>query len=200
MKSKVQGGANAEIFSVSELNRAAKRLLEGEFPLIFVEGEISNFTAPGSGHWYLTLKDAGGQLRTAMFRNRNQRVRFQPRNGMKVLIRGKISLYEARGEYQFIADLMEEAGIGELRRAFEQLRDRLQAAGLFDQDKKRSLPALPQHLAIITSPTGAAIRDVLSVIKRRFPAMRSTIIPSQVQGEQAADQVVAALEPRRRFT
>ncbi len=194
MKSKVQGGVNAEIFSVSELNRAAKRLLEGEFPLIFVEGEISNFTAPGSGHWYLTLKDAGGQLRTAMFRNRNQRVRFQPRNGMKVLIRGKISLYEARGEYQFIADLMEEAGIGELRRAFEQLRDRLQAAGLFDQDKKRSPPALPKHLAIITSPTGAAIRDVLSVIKRRFPAMRSTIIPSQVQGEQAADQVVAALE------
>jgi len=186
-------GVNAEIFSVSDLNRAAKRLLEGEFPLVFVEGEISNFSVPASGHWYLTLKDAGGQLRTAMFRNRNQRVRFQPKNGMKVLIRGKISLYEARGEYQFIAEQMEEAGVGELRRAFEQLRGRLQEAGLFDQDRKRAIPELPQHLAIITSPTGAAVRDVLSVIHRRFPALRCTIIPSQVQGAQAADQVVAAI-------
>ncbi|MEZ7964584.1 MAG: exodeoxyribonuclease VII large subunit [Pseudomonadales bacterium] len=186
-------GSNAEIFSVSDLNKAAKSLLEGHFPMVFVEGEISNFSVPASGHWYLTLKDEGGQLRTAMFRNRNQRVRFKPRNGLKVLIRGKISLYEARGEYQFIAEHMEEAGEGELRRAFEQLKQRLQADGLFDEARKRALPGLPKHLAIITSPTGAAIRDVLSVLKRRFPALNCTIIPSQVQGEEATAQVVAAL-------
>ncbi|MGY8852458.1 MAG: exodeoxyribonuclease VII large subunit [Pseudomonadales bacterium] len=186
-------GSNAEIFSVSDLNKAAKSLLEGHFPMVFVEGEISNFSVPASGHWYLTLKDEGGQLRTAMFRNRNQRVRFKPRNGLKVLIRGKISLYEARGEYQFIAEHMEEAGEGELRRAFEQLKQRLQADGLFDEARKRALPGLPKHLAIITSPTGAAIRDVLSVLNRRFPALNCTIIPSQVQGEEATAQVVAAL-------
>ncbi len=193
-------GSNAEIFSVSDLNKAAKSLLEGHFPMVFVEGEISNFSVPASGHWYLTLKDEGGQLRTAMFRNRNQRVRFKPRNGLKVLIRGKISLYEARGEYQFIAEHMEEAGEGELRRAFEALKHRLQTDGLFDASRKRALPALPNHLAIITSPTGAAIRDVLSVLKRRFPALNCTIIPSQVQGEEATQQIVAALELANAFS
>ena len=193
-------GSNAEIFSVSDLNKAAKSLLEGHFPMVFVEGEISNFSVPASGHWYLTLKDEGGQLRTAMFRNRNQRVRFKPRNGLKVLIRGKISLYEARGEYQFIAEHMEEAGEGELRRAFEALKHRLQTDGLVDASRKRALPALPNHLAIITSPTGAAIRDVLSVLKRRFPALNCTIIPSQVQGEEATQQIVAALELANAFS
>ena len=192
-------GSNAEILSVSDLNRAAKSLLEGRFPMVFVEGEISNFSVPASGHWYLTLKDEGGQLRTAMFRNRNQRVLFKPRNGLKVLIRGKISLYEARGEYQFIAENMEEAGEGELRRALEVLKQRLQADGLFDESRKRALPALPKHLAIITSPTGAAIRDVLSVLNRRFPALNCTIIPSQVQGEEATQQIVASLETANSF-
>ena len=193
-------GSNAEILSVSDLNKAAKSLLEGHFPMVFVEGEISNFSVPASGHWYLTLKDEGGQLRTAMFRNKNQRVRFKPRNGLKVLIRGKISLYEARGEYQFIAEHMEEAGEGELRRAFEALKQRLQTDGLFDESRKRVLPALPKHLAIITSPTGAAIRDVLSVLNRRFPALNCTIIPSQVQGEDATQQIVAALELANTFS
>ena len=193
-------GSNAEILSVSDLNKAAKSLLEGHFPMVFVEGEISNFSVPASGHWYLTLKDEGGQLRTAMFRNKNQRVRFKPRNGLKVLIRGKISLYEARGEYQFIAEHMEEAGEGELRRAFEALKQRLQTDGLFDESRKRALPALPKHLAIITSPTGAAIRDVLSVLNRRFPALNCTIIPSQVQGEDATQQIVAALELANTFS
>ena len=193
-------GSNAEILSVSDLNKAAKSLLEGHFPMVFVEGEISNFSVPASGHWYLTLKDEGGQLRTAMFRNKNQRVRFKPRNGLKVLIRGKISLYEARGEYQFIAEHMEEAGEGELRRAFEALKQRLQTDGLFDESRKRVLPALPKHLAIITSPTGAAIRDVLSVLNRRFPALNCTIIPSQVQGEEATQQIVAALELANTFS
>ena len=193
-------GSNAEILSVSDLNKAAKSLLEGHFPMVFVEGEISNFSVPASGHWYLTLKDEGGQLRTAMFRNKNQRVRFKPRNGLKVLIRGKISLYEARGEYQFIAEHMEEAGEGELRRAFEALKQRLQTDGLFDESRKRALPALPKHLAIITSPTGAAIRDVMSVLNRRFPALNCTIIPSQVQGEDATQQIVAALELANTFS
>ena len=187
-------GQDAEIYSVSELNRAAKSLLEGQFPAVFVEGEISNFSRPASGHWYFTLKDDAGQLRTAMFRNRNSRINFTPANGLKVLVRGRISLYEARGDFQFIAENMQEAGIGELQRAFEALRRKLHGEGLFDAAKKRDIPPLPDHLAIITSATGAAIHDVMSVLGRRFPAMRSTLIPTQVQGEEATAQVVSALE------
>ena len=186
-------GQDAEIYSVSELNRAAKSLLEGQFPAVFVEGEISNFSRPASGHWYFTLKDDAGQLRTAMFRNRNSRINFTPTNGIKVLVRGRISLYEARGDFQFIAENMQEAGIGELQRAFEALRRKLHSEGLFDAAKKCDIPPLPDHLAIITSATGAAIHDVMSVLGRRFPAMRSTLIPTQVQGEEATTQVVSAL-------
>ena len=193
-------GANIEVFSVSELNRAAKGILENEFPLVFVEGEISNFARPASGHWYFTLKDSKAQLRTAMFRNRNQRVRFNPKNGLQVLIRGKISLYEARGEYQFIAEQMEEAGEGALRRAFDELRLRLQQEGLFASELKKPIPKLANHLAIITSPTGAAVRDVLSVIRRRFPALRSTLIPTQVQGEESIGQVISAIQQANQFT
>ena len=148
-------GQDAEIYSVSELNRAAKSLLEGQFPAVFVEGEISNFSRPASGHWYFTLKDDAGQLRTAMFRNRNSRINFTPANGIKVLVRGRISLYEARGDFQFIAENMQEAGIGELQRAFEALRRKLHGEGLFDAAKKRDIPPLPDHLAIITSATGS---------------------------------------------
>lgn len=193
-------GANIEVFSVSELNRLAKGILEHELPLVFVEGEISNFAKPGSGHWYFTLKDSKAQLRSAMFRNRNQRVRFAPRNGLQVLVRGKISLYEARGEYQFIAEQMEEAGEGALRRAFDELRLRLQQEGLFANDLKKPIPKLANHLAIVTSPTGAAIRDVLSVINRRFPSLACTIIPTQVQGEESIGQVVSAIELANQFT
>ena len=156
-------GREAEVFSVSELNRAAKSLLEGHFPMVFVEGEISNFSRPASGHWYFTLKDDAGQLRTAMFRNRNMRINFTPKNGLKVLIRGRISLYEARGEFQFIAENMQEAGVGELQRAFEALRRKLQEEGLFDHEAKRPIPPLASHLALITSATGAAVHDVMSV-------------------------------------
>jgi exodeoxyribonuclease VII large subunit len=195
-----QQGANIEVFSVSGLNRAAKGILENEFPLVFVEGEISNFARPASGHWYFTLKDSKAQLRTAMFRNRNQRVRFNPKNGLQVLVRGKISLYEARGEYQFIAEQMEEAGEGALRRAFDELRLRLQQEGLFASELKKPIPKLANHLAIITSPTGAAVRDVLSVIRRRFPALRSTLIPTQVQGEESIGQVISAIQQANQFT
>ncbi len=193
-------GANIEVFSVSELNRLAKGILEQELPLVFVEGEISNFAKPASGHWYFTLKDSKAQLRSAMFRNRNQRVRFAPRNGLQVLVRGKISLYEARGEYQFIAEQMEEAGEGALRRAFDELRMRLQQEGLFANELKKPIPTLANHLAIVTSPTGAAIRDVLSVINRRFPSLACTVIPTQVQGEDSIGQVVSAIEQANQFT
>ena len=173
------GPSNREILSVSELARAARRLLEGEFPLVFVEGEISNFTRPSSGHWYLTLKDDKAQLRCAMFANRNRLIRFSPKNGMQVIVRGRISLYEGRGEFQLVAEFMEEAGDGALRRAFEKLKARLEAEGLFAHEAKQSIPALPAHVGVITSPTGAAIRDVLHVLERRFPAIPVSIIPGR---------------------
>jgi exodeoxyribonuclease VII large subunit len=187
----LQGDA---VYTVSQLNRLAKGLLEDHFPSVLVEGEISNFACPSSGHWYLTLKDAGAQVRCAMFRNRNMFVRVQPKDGMRVLVKGRLSLYEGRGDYQLILDQLEETGAGAMRRAFEQLQARLQAEGLFDAAHKRPLPALPRHLAVITSPTGAAIHDVLSVLKRRFPALPVTIIPVSVQGQQAAGEIIAALQ------
>ncbi len=185
--------SNREILSVSDLTRSAKRLLEGEFPMVFVEGEISNFSTPASGHWYFTLKDDRAQLRCAMFKNRNRLLRFVPGNGLQVIVRGRISLYEGRGEFQMIAEFMEEAGDGALRRSFEKLKAQLQSEGLFEKERKRQLPALCQRLAIITSPTGAAVRDVLHVLKRRFPSMAVSIVPVQVQGEESVQQIVDAL-------
>ncbi|MBL4680730.1 MAG: exodeoxyribonuclease VII large subunit [Pseudomonadales bacterium] len=185
--------SNREILTVSDLNKSAKRLLEGEFPMIFVEGEISNFSTPASGHWYFTLKDSKAQLRSAMFRGSNRKIRFVPRNGLQVVVRGRISLYEGRGEFQMIAEFIEEAGDGALRRAYETLKNQLETEGLFSADLKKQLPTLPKHLAIITSPTGAAIRDVLQILKRRFPAMAVSIIPVQVQGEESIQQIVEAL-------
>lgn len=185
---------NREVMSVSDLNHAAKRMLEGEFPMVFVEGEISNFAAPRSGHWYFTLKDDNAQLRCAMFKGRNQRIRFVPRDGNQIIVRGKISLFEARGDYQLIAEHMEDAGDGALRRAFEQLKQRLQVEGLFDAERKQPIPSLPDHVAIITSQHGAAIHDVLSVMERRFPAIRATVIPVQVQGDESIGQIVKAIQ------
>ncbi len=187
-------GANRHVVSVSDLNRSARRLLEGEFATVYVEGEISNFANPSSGHWYLTLKDDKAQLRCAMFRNRNQRIRFVPRNGLQVIVRGKISLYEGRGEFQLIAEHMEEAGDGALRRAYENLKASLLAEGLFDEASKKPIPAMPRHVAIITSPTGAAIHDVLTVMHRRFPAINISIIPAQVQGDESPAQIADALQ------
>jgi len=181
------------ILSVSQLNRLARSLLEDTFPAVLVEGEISNLSIPASGHWYLTLKDDKAQIRCAMFRNRNMFVRCKPRDGMQVLVKGRLSLYEGRGDFQLILDQLEETGAGALRRAFEQLRARLQQEGLFDTARKRPLPALPRHVAVITSPTGAAVRDIISVCRRRFPALRLTIVPVTVQGKQAATDMVRAL-------
>ena len=186
--------SNRQVISVSDLNRDAKRLLESEFSMLYVEGEISNLAQPASGHWYFTLKDDRAQVRCAMFKNRNHMVRFKPRNGQQMVVRGRISLYEGRGEFQMIAEFIEDSGEGALRRAFEKLKASLQTEGLFDEARKKPLPALPEHIAIITSPTGAAVRDVISVMQRRFPAIRISIIPVQVQGDQSVTQIVAALQ------
>lgn len=167
--------------------------------MVFVEGEISNFTRPSSGHWYLTLKDEKAQLRCAMFVNRNRLIRFTPKNGLQVIVRGRISLYEGRGEFQLIAEHMEEAGDGALRLAFEKLKTSLDAEGLFSPDQKLPVPALPRHIGVITSPTGAAIRDVLHVLERRFPAIPVTVLPVAVQGEESVTQIVAAIELANRY-
>lgn len=183
-----------EIYSVSDLNNAARDLLESEFPLIWVEGEISNLARPASEHIYFSLKDSNAQLRCAMFKMRNRAVSFRPENGQQILVRGRVSLYPARGDYQLIAEHMEEAGDGALRRQFELLKQKLHSEGLFDEAVKQELPELPTRLGIITSPTGAAIRDILSVLKRRFPGIPVLIYPVPVQGTEAPPAIVAALK------
>ncbi|MEJ2480560.1 MAG: exodeoxyribonuclease VII large subunit [Acidihalobacter sp.] len=182
-----------EIYTVSRLNLEARGLLEGRFPLIWVEGELSNVSSPASGHVYFTLKDPHAQVRAAMFRNRNRHLAFAPKAGLQVLVRARVSLYEARGDYQLIVEHMEEAGEGALRRAFEELKNRLGAEGLFDTERKQPPPAYPRCLGVITSPTGAALRDVLSVLARRFPALPVYVYPVSVQGAGAAPSIVAAL-------
>ncbi|MCU7856448.1 MAG: exodeoxyribonuclease VII large subunit, partial [Candidatus Thiodiazotropha sp. (ex Lucinoma borealis)] len=183
-----------DIYSVSRLVRETRSILEGSFPLIWVSGEISNLAQPASGHIYFSLKDEIAQVRCAMFRMKRQRLRFRPENGQQVMLRAKVSLYEARGEFQLIAEHMEPAGEGALRLAFEQLKQKLAAEGLFDADRKKPLPAIPQQLGIITSPSGAAIRDLLTVLGRRFPALPVIIYPVQVQGESAAQQITQMLQ------
>ncbi len=177
------------VLTVSQLNREVRELLETGLPMLWVEGELSNLSRPASGHWYFSLKDARAQIRCAMFRPRNRLVRFRPENGTQVMVRGRISLYEPRGDYQLIVDSMEEAGDGALRREFEALKARLQADGLFDAARKRELPTLPRRIGVITSPSGAAIRDVLQVLRRRFPAIRILIYPVPVQGQGAGQQI-----------
>lgn len=183
-----------EILSVTQLNRQARQLLETHLPLLWVEGELSNVSIPSSGHWYFTLKDDQAQVRCCMFRNRNMAVRFKPQQGQHVLIRARVSLYEGRGDYQIIAEHMEEAGSGALQRAFDELKHRLSAEGLFNETHKKALPKIPKHIAVITSPTGAAIRDVLSVLERRFAGVPVTVIPVAVQGKESAPQIVKAID------
>lgn len=180
-----------DIYSISRLNSEAKGLLEGSFPLLWVEGEISNLACPASGHWYFSLKDQRAQVRCAMFRNRNAHLGFVPKNGMQILIRARISLYEARGDFQIIAEHMEESGDGALRRAFEELKKRLLQEGLFAADHKQSLPTTIQSIGVITSPGGAAIRDILTTLKRRYPAANVIIYPVSVQGNESASQIAA---------
>jgi exodeoxyribonuclease VII large subunit len=182
------------IFTVTQLNQTVRDLLEDTFTHIWVEGEISNFAAPHSGHWYFSLKDASAQVRCAMFKGSQRKLGFTPKDGMQILIRAKVSLYPARGDYQLIADFMEERGEGKLRRAYEALKKKLEAAGLFAEEHKQALPAFPASIGVITSPTGAAIRDILNVLKRRYPCAPVIIYPTLVQGDAAAPAIVKAIE------
>jgi len=181
------------IFTVSELSLNAKNLLEERFPMLRLEGEISNLSQPSSGHMYLTLKDQNAQIRAAFFKSKASRIRFKPSNGMQVLIRARLSLYTPRGDFQLIIEHMEKAGIGALQHKFEQLQQALLSEGLFDHTLKQTLPTLPKQIGAITSPTGAAIQDILSVLKRRFPAIPVLIYPVAVQGGQAANAIAKTI-------
>lgn len=191
--SKVGAVKPRDIYSVSRLNEAVRDVLEESFPPLWVEGELSNLARPASGHMYFSLKDSNCQVRCAMFRRANYGLRFAPENGMRVLVHARVGLYPQRGEFQLVVDFMEEAGEGALRRAFEALKQRLAAEGLFDEDRKRLLPTVPRQIGVVTSPTGAAIRDILSVLARRFPSIPVIIYPTSVQGENSADEIVGAL-------
>ncbi len=185
--------SNRTILSVAELNAEVNQLLAHGLPLLWVEGEISNLVRPSSGHLYFSLKDSKAQIRCAMFRNRNMKLGIKPENGMKVLVRGRIGLYEPRGDYQLIAEHMEDAGIGLLQRQFEALKQKLSAAGLFAEEHKQELPEFPRQIGVITSPTGAAIRDILHVLQRRSPHTPVLIYPVAVQGESAKIQIETAI-------
>ena len=187
------------VLTPSDLNRVAKRLLESHFDRVWVEGELSNFARPSSGHWYFTLKDDKAQVRCALFRNRNARLRFTPDNGDRVRLRARVSLYEGRGEFQLVGEFMEPAGAGALQASFDALRQRLQAEGLFATQRKRALPGSVSRLAVITSRTGAALQDILRVLERRNPAIEVTVFPSPVQGAQAAEALLQALERANGF-
>jgi len=183
-----------EIFTISQLNAQARTLLERGLGSVWLEGEISNLARPASGHWYFSLKDESAQVRCAMFRNRSMLVRFPVKDGARVLARGRVSLYEARGEFQVVIDHLEEAGEGALRRRFEELKRKLLTEGLFEATQKKPLPTLPRRIGVITSPTGAALRDILHILQRRFPAVPVLIYPVAVQGEAAPREIVQALQ------
>ena len=177
------------VLKPAQLNALARDLLEGAFAQVWVQGEISNFSRPGSGHLYFTLKDDRAQVRCALFKQKAMYLRFAPRDGLQVLVRGRLTLYEARGDYQLVLEHMEEAGEGALRQAFEALKARLAAEGLFAPERKRPLPRFIRHLGLITSPRGAAVQDVISVLSRRFPLMNVDVLPVPVQGQGAAAEI-----------
>ena len=179
--------------SVSELNYQARHLLETSFMQVWVEGELSGFSRPSSGHWYFSLKDRKCQIRCAMFRSANQRLRTLPKEGELVRIRGKVTLYENRGDFQIIAEHLEPAGAGALQQAFEALKLKLFNEGLFSAERKKPIPALPRHIGVVTSPTGAAIHDILTVLARRCPGIPVTLYPTAVQGQTATADIVAAI-------
>jgi exodeoxyribonuclease VII large subunit len=183
-----------DVYTVSRLNKEVRLLLESGLPVLWLEGELSNFAAPASGHWYFSLKDSQAQVRCAMWRQRNSLLRFRPKEGMHVLARARVGLYEPRGEYQVIVEHLEEAGEGALKREFEKLKARLAAEGLFTADRKRPLPAVPRRIGVVTSPTGAAIHDILRVLRARFPAAAVLVYPTAVQGAAAVPEIVRAIE------
>jgi exodeoxyribonuclease VII large subunit len=186
--------ATRSIYSVSDLNREVRVLLESGIGNVWVQGELSNLSRPSSGHWYFSLKDGDAQLRCCMYRTRNILSRFAPREGQMLLARGRVSLYEQRGEYQLVVEHLEDAGLGALQRAFDELKAKLEAEGLFASERKRALPTAPRIIGVITSPSGAAIRDILNVLARRFPSARVLVHPVPVQGDSAPRAIVRALD------
>lgn len=182
-----------DIYTVTRLNREVRAVLEGSFPPIWIQAEISNLARPASGHLYFSLKDRSSQVRCAMFRGQNRMLKFAAENGMEILARAAISLYEGRGEFQLIVEYMEPAGAGALQRAFEELKQKLHQEGLFDEHHKQQLPGFPKTIGLITSPTGAAIRDILNILVRRYPLADVVIYPVQVQGEGSAEMIVQAV-------
>ncbi len=182
-----------KIYTVSEITQEIRYLLEGNFADVWVQGEISNYKRHSSGHIYFTLKDKQAQLRAAFFRNKNMRLRFSPEDGLEVVVRGRLSIFEMRGEYQIIVEHMEPVGYGALQLAFEQLKKKLHGGGLFDQERKRRLPMLPRKIGIVTSPTGAAIRDMLRTLERRNRTISILIYPAKVQGDGAAEEIAAGI-------
>ncbi|MGB6190215.1 MAG: exodeoxyribonuclease VII large subunit [Aeromonas molluscorum] len=183
-----------QVFTVTRLNSAVRMILEQDLGLVWLTGELSNLAMPSSGHWYFSLKDISAQVRCAMFKGNNRRVPFRPQDGMQVLVQARVSLYEPRGEYQLIIESMQPAGDGALALRFEELKRRLAAEGLFDAARKRTLPTNPKAVGIITSATGAALHDILTVLGRRAPSLPIFIYPTQVQGNMASGQIVAAIE------
>jgi exodeoxyribonuclease VII large subunit len=182
-----------KIWSVAELTARISNVLSTQFSNLWVEGEVSNYRPAQSGHLYFTLKDAKAQVRCVCFRQQAMRLKFRPEDGLKIIVRGSISVYEPRGEYQIYVEHIEPSGIGALQLAFEQLKKRLEAEGLFDRARKKPLPVLPGRIGVVTSPRGAAVRDIIRILRRRFPNLHLIVYPVRVQGEGAAEEIVAAL-------
>lgn len=185
---------DTDVLSVSELNRSIKQSLESEYPLVWVKGEISNFTAHRSGHYYFSLKDKNSQVSAVMFKGYNSKLRFKVENGMEVVVRARVNVYEPRGSYQLNCEIMDPVGAGALQKQFEQLKKKLAEEGLFDKDRKKPLPSFPRKIALVTSPTGAAVRDMINVLTRRFKGIEITVASCLTQGEQAAKDIIRALD------
>jgi exodeoxyribonuclease VII large subunit len=183
-----------KIWSVSELTARISGVLAAQFANLWVEGEVSNYHAAQSGHLYFTLKDAKAQVKCVCFRNQAIRLKFRPEDGLKLIVRGSIGVYEPRGEYQIYVEHIEPSGVGALQLAFEQLKKRLEAEGLFDEARKKLLPMLPRRIGVVTSPKGAAVRDIIRILRRRFPNLHLILYPVRVQGDGAAEDIVAALK------
>ena len=182
-----------EIISVSEINRRAKSILEENFPFVWIQGEVSNFFSAASGHWYFSLKDESSEIRCAMFANKSHRITFEPKDGDHLVLNGTLSIFEGRGQYQIIVEHIELAGEGALLKAFEELKKKLLTEGLFDDSLKKKLPSYPRSIAVVTSPDGAVIQDIINVLSRRSPFFNLTVVPTLVQGEKAAPLICEAL-------
>ena len=190
---------SSRVYTVSEITGEIKSILESRFDLFWITGEVSNFSAPVSGHYYFTLKDDAAQIRSVMFRGQNRQLKFRPEDGMEVTGLGRIGVYEPRGTYQVIFEYLEPRGLGALQKAFEQRKEALAAEGLFAPEKKARLPYLPKRIALVTSPTGAAVHDFLNIALRRFPGIAIDVVPVQVQGTHAAGEIEAALDRLERW-